>query len=552
MTFDLRAALDAHEGENFELYSKHINPQMVRVLRSIDFDRFYTRGLRVSYLFDRDGKSLPRFPFRIRRVQSRGGVIRLSKWRCTTRSTPTCPTSCRWMPPCWRECSPKGCCTRMSSSGMGRVFFTNSGTEAVEAGARVLPRGNGSGNASCPLRSRLSWTHVRLVVGERWRRVSARASVLAARLFRGAVRQCRHALEAALERTTHLSRRSSSNRCRARVSPTAATRRVLGQCRKSCVTVTGRCLSSTRSSPGLGRTGKLWAHEHWGVVPDIMTVSKALSGGYIPVGAMICSNEVSDKVYSSMQRAMVHSLDLWPEPPGDGRWSCHVVGDRRRAHCRSGRAVAGDAMAEEVSHRSSSATSCSAGLRGKGLMIGLEFGAAMRSLASQGPFQPRRSRAQGPVLTAGGRTAVPTPQHLEPGGCRRHERRQAVATTRDRPRRGRLFRPDRFEDVLAETCTRTLHCSSISAPPLRRARSGALAKYMTNRRYLGRSSPPSAFGAVSCAAVTLSACGSTTAGQHLEHRCFDDHLDHPSGAGRDHHRLQQSADPDRSDLCAYR
>jgi ornithine--oxo-acid transaminase len=36
-------------------------------------------------------------------------------------------------------------------------------------------------------------------------------------------------------------------------------------------------------------------------------VSKALSGGYIPVGAMLCSTEVSDAVFSSMDRAVVHS-----------------------------------------------------------------------------------------------------------------------------------------------------------------------------------------------------------------------------------------------------
>ncbi len=58
---------------------------------------------------------------------------------------------------------------------------------------------------------------------------------------------------------------------------------------------------------GLGRTGKLWAHEHYGLRPDIITVSKALSGGYIPVGAMMCSAAVFDRVYSKMERAVVHS-----------------------------------------------------------------------------------------------------------------------------------------------------------------------------------------------------------------------------------------------------
>jgi acetylornithine/LysW-gamma-L-lysine aminotransferase len=42
---------------------------------------------------------------------------------------------------------------------------------------------------------------------------------------------------------------------------------------------------------GLGRTGKMWASEHWGVIPDIMTVSKALGGG-LPIGAALASSDV--------------------------------------------------------------------------------------------------------------------------------------------------------------------------------------------------------------------------------------------------------------------
>jgi len=57
----------------------------------------------------------------------------------------------------------------------------------------------------------------------------------------------------------------------------------------------------------MGRTGKFFAHEHYGIRPDIITMSKALSGGYIPIGAMLCSAKVSDSVFSSMERAVVHS-----------------------------------------------------------------------------------------------------------------------------------------------------------------------------------------------------------------------------------------------------
>ncbi|MDA1348631.1 MAG: aminotransferase class III-fold pyridoxal phosphate-dependent enzyme [Chloroflexi bacterium] len=43
---------------------------------------------------------------------------------------------------------------------------------------------------------------------------------------------------------------------------------------------------------GVGRTGKKWAIEHWGVTPDIITSSKGLAGGYSPLGAMILAEKV--------------------------------------------------------------------------------------------------------------------------------------------------------------------------------------------------------------------------------------------------------------------
>jgi len=45
---------------------------------------------------------------------------------------------------------------------------------------------------------------------------------------------------------------------------------------------------------GLGRTGKMMCYEHFDVKPDIVTLGKALSGGFLPVSAVLSSNEVMD------------------------------------------------------------------------------------------------------------------------------------------------------------------------------------------------------------------------------------------------------------------
>src|SRR5271166_1237429 len=57
---------------------------------------------------------------------------------------------------------------------------------------------------------------------------------------------------------------------------------------------------------GLGRTGRFLAVEHWGVEPDIVLIAKALSGGHVPVGAVLTRKHVFDRVFNRMDRAVVH------------------------------------------------------------------------------------------------------------------------------------------------------------------------------------------------------------------------------------------------------
>jgi ornithine--oxo-acid transaminase len=57
---------------------------------------------------------------------------------------------------------------------------------------------------------------------------------------------------------------------------------------------------------GLGRTGAFFALEHWGLAPDMVCVAKALSGGLIPIGAVLVSRRAFDRVFDGMERAVRH------------------------------------------------------------------------------------------------------------------------------------------------------------------------------------------------------------------------------------------------------
>ncbi len=58
---------------------------------------------------------------------------------------------------------------------------------------------------------------------------------------------------------------------------------------------------------GMYRTGRFLAAHHFEVQPDIVVLAKALSGGLIPVGAVLMKEEICDAVYSTLQRAIVHT-----------------------------------------------------------------------------------------------------------------------------------------------------------------------------------------------------------------------------------------------------
>ncbi len=58
---------------------------------------------------------------------------------------------------------------------------------------------------------------------------------------------------------------------------------------------------------GLGRTGKWFGFQHWELEPDVVTLAKSLSGGYVPCGAILTRREIYQAMFDRLDRCVVHS-----------------------------------------------------------------------------------------------------------------------------------------------------------------------------------------------------------------------------------------------------
>ena len=65
---------------------------------------------------------------------------------------------------------------------------------------------------------------------------------------------------------------------------------------------------------GFGRTGKMFACEHWGVTPDIMTVAKGITSGYIPMGGAITRKNIADAFVGSQRVSFRHVITFGGHP----------------------------------------------------------------------------------------------------------------------------------------------------------------------------------------------------------------------------------------------
>ena len=134
----------------------------------------------------------------------------------------------------------------------------------------------------------------------------------------------------------------------------------------------GTLLVADEVQTGLGRTGRFFAIEHWGVEPDMVLVSKALSGGHVPVGAVLTRRAIFDKVFDRMDRALVHGSTFSKNDlaMAAGLATLSVLEDERLIEQASRRGARLLAFFGSMVGRHEFVKA----VRGKGLMIGVEFG----------------------------------------------------------------------------------------------------------------------------------------------------------------------------------
>ena len=143
---------------------------------------------------------------------------------------------------------------------------------------------------------------------------------------------------------------------------------------------------------GLGRTGRFLAVEHWNVEPDMVLLAKALSGGHVPVGAVLTRKAIFDRIFDRMDRAVVHGSTFAKNDlaMAAGIATLDVIKHERlieNAQARGERLLATlSRMVEKYELVKD--------VRGKGLMIGVQFGPP-KSLALKASWNVLETASKG-------------------------------------------------------------------------------------------------------------------------------------------------------------
>ncbi|HEY2940557.1 MAG TPA: aspartate aminotransferase family protein [Gaiellaceae bacterium] len=299
----LAELIEERGAEALDLHAETINPQFVRLLRTIGFDRRWARA-EGAHLWDADGNRYLDVlgGFGIFNVGRNNPRIREALIEALELDRPgSVQLGVDSLPALLAEQL-----LRRAPASVERVLFTSSGTESVEAAlklgraatgrSRVLSAEHGfhgltlgalSATASPEFASRFGpllpgFEHVPWDDLEALERELAREDVALFLVEPVQGKGVNIPSDGYLEGAQELCRRYG----------------------------TLFCVDEVQT--GFGRTGRMLALEHWGLEPDLVTVAKSLSGGYVPVGALLMSAEVYDGVFDSLPNAVSHGSTFAP------------------------------------------------------------------------------------------------------------------------------------------------------------------------------------------------------------------------------------------------
>jgi ornithine--oxo-acid transaminase len=283
----------------FPSYSDHVNPQWVRLLEILEMNVGYKKCLG-SELFTTDGDRILDFlsGYCVHNTGHNHPFIVAALIDELQRNGPNMLQS--HVPELAGELAEKLC--QRAGGGLTKVFFNSSGSEGVETAikfARAKTKRAGLLYAKDAFHG-LTCGALSLMEGTTW-----------AKGFGPLLPNTKAVLFGDIE---GLAAQLATNKFAAyivepiqseggiRVPEASYLKQAQELCHKH-----GTLLVLDEVQTGMYRTGKFVAGQHFGVQPDMVILAKALSGGLIPVGAVLMTDEVYEAVYDSLDRAIVHT-----------------------------------------------------------------------------------------------------------------------------------------------------------------------------------------------------------------------------------------------------
>jgi ornithine--oxo-acid transaminase len=295
--------LIANAGDEHDLWARTINPQFVRVLRTIGFDRKWVRG-EGAHIYDADGNSYLDLlgGFGMYNVGRNNPSVKAALIEALELDTPG-------MLAMGVTALPGLLANELlqrTPPRIERCLFTNSGTEANEAALKL-------GRAATKRTRVISADHAfhGLTLGS----LSANGNGEFTQRFQPLLPGFEQVPFGDLDALEQELRREDVavfivepiQGKGINLPPSGYLAGAQELCRRY-----GTLFCVDEVMTGFGRTGTMFAFEHWGLEPDLVTVAKSLSGGYVPVGALLMSRAVHEAVFDSMPHALSHGSTFAP------------------------------------------------------------------------------------------------------------------------------------------------------------------------------------------------------------------------------------------------